>query len=46
VWSSITTPTGTSPEGKKAGFWGLFRRGSVQEEGVKDDVDVDAVSRE
>jgi len=27
VWSSITP--GTSPEGKKSGFWGLFRRGSA-----------------
>lgn len=43
VWSSITTPTGTSPEGKKGGFWGMFRRGSVNEEVVKDDGEVDAV---
>lgn len=45
VWSSITTPLGTSPESGKKGFWGLFRRGS--EGGVRDDgdgeVEVDAV---
>jgi len=47
VWSSLNVTPGTSPEGKRHGFLGFFRRGSVQQDVVNSaalDDDVDPMS--